>query len=173
MRPRPTTKSKHDRMLDLTKNHVPKMGWEGLGTKAHAQMHCNHRNMYSKYRCGCGSSWRRVPFSPPFLRQATIAEAHHVVVHIRDAGHAAGAADHAAAAGRRALGRHRPCSWPCGAHDGSRAAGSQRRLPVPRLLPRLPGLPGLLHAFARRHLRYRQCVAKGACHCLWPPRSNQ
>ena len=50
MRPRATTKSKHDRMLDLTKNHVPKMG----GAKAHAQMHCNHRNMYSKYRCGCG-----------------------------------------------------------------------------------------------------------------------
>ena len=51
--------------------------------------------------------------------------------------------------------------------------GHSAAFPVPRLLPRLPGLPGLLHAFARRHLRYRQCVAKGGRHCLWPPRSNQ
>ena len=57
--------------------------------------------------------------------------------------------------------------------------GHSAAFPVPRLLPRLPGLPGLLHAFARRasatqrHLRDRQCVAKGACHCLWPPRSNR
>ena len=37
-----------------------------------------------------------------------------------------------------------------------------------------PGCLGCLGcAFARRHLRYRQCVDKGACHCLWPPRSNR
>ena len=58
--------------------------------------------------------------------------------------------------------------------------GHSAAFPVPRLLPRLPGLPGLLHAFARRasatqrhHPRDRQCVAKCACHCLWPPRSKQ
>ena len=89
-------------------------------------------------------------FSYTFLfRFATpsLARRHAGVHACGESGAAAGTACHAAATGRLGLGR-RLCSWPWGAHDGSRATWAKCRLLPCHCL--LPGPPGLLHAFSRR-----------------------
>ena len=95
----------------------------------------------------------------------------HAGVHAcGESGAAAGTACHAAAAGRLGLGRHRRlCSWPCGAHDGSRATWAKCRLPVPLLAARAAwAAPRILEARlchvdpGRSSWHGRQCVPKVA-----------
>ena len=163
MRPRPTTKSKHNRMLALTKKGLGGEGW------ARRRMHiCTATTVYCYMYHGTCSFFSPSTFDKPRSPGRTMWWCIFATPAMRLAPPMMQLRQADALCTGLAAGRAAPMMAVAVEQHGHSAAYT-----VPHLLPGLPGLPGLLHASARRHLRYRHCAAKGACHCLWPPRSNR